>query len=777
MVESQHGLVKLTPPSRCTSIETPIPLKSIFQVALAGTILIVAASLSAASVQAQERTQSTLKLERLSGPVDLDGMSNEPAWEQIKPLEMVMYEPVSGGQMTEKTEIRVAYDDSYLYIAGRMYDSDPLGIRANTLYRDRYSGDDTFAIVLDTFNDNENALWFFTSPTGVRFDMSVSSDANGSGGGSSFGGGAVNNSWNTFWDVKTVQNGDGWFAEMRIPYSSLGFQVIDDKVEMGMISYRYIARKGERHIFPAIPPNWSMGFAKPSQAQSIELDGVQSQRPVYVTPYISGGGSAFNQLNDAESAYVSGSEFQREVGLDLKYAITNNLTLDATVNTDFAQVEADDQQVNLTRFSLFFPEKRQFFQERSSLFDFSTGRRDRLFHSRNIGTSDGETVRILGGGRMVGRIGVWDLGVINMQTEASTALPAENFGVVRLRRQVVNDQSFAGGMFTSRIGRDGSYNLAYGLDGTFKVGKDDYIEAKWAQTFEDDILDDRGFDAFQSGFFTGGYYRRTDIGWSFKHSLAFSGADYAPGSGFVSRTDYSTFSTDFQYGWVSPEASALRKHDGSVFGNMYIRNGDGSVESARFGGSWDFDFKSSASARVSLNTMVEDLTEDLEFPQDLTVPRGKYSFVEWQGSYNIADGSLFRGRISSNVGTFYDGWRLQLGYSPTWNVNRFVELSGSFDFTHLEFPDRNQKANIHLIGIKTQMGLNTKISLNSLIQYNTASNLIASNVRFRYNFAEGSDLWLVYTDDLNTERNREPLALPVSNIRTVLLKYTHTFGF
>jgi len=255
-------------------------------------------------------------------------------------------------------------------------------------------------------------------------------------------------------------------------------------------------------------------------------------------------------------------------------------------------------------------------------------------------------------------------------------------------------------MFTSRVGGDGSYNFAYGLDGTFKIGPDDYVEAKWAQTFEDEILDDRGLDVFQSGFFTGGYYRRTDVGLSFKHSLTFAGADYAPGSGFVSRNDYSSISTDFQYGWISPESSSLRKHDGSVYGNVYLRNGDGSIESARFGGSWDFDFKSSASARTSFNTMVEDLTEDLSFPKDLTVPKGRYTFVEWQSRYSIADGNLFRGGFSSSIGTFYDGWRFQAEYSPTWNVNRFLELTGSFNFTHLEFPDRNQKANIHLISVR-----------------------------------------------------------------------------
>jgi len=289
-------------------------------------------------------------------------------------------------------------------------------------------------------------------------------------------------------------------------------------------------------------------------------------------------------------------------------------------------------------------------------------------------------------------------------------------------------------------------------------------------------LDDRGFNLVQTGFFSADYNRRNDIGLSFRSGLAFAGADYLPGSGFISRNDYTSGSFDVQYGWLSKEEAKLKKHDGSIYGNVYVRNKDSSLESVRAGGSWDWSFKSGASARSSFNVMVEDLTEDLNFPLELTVPKGQYTFVEWQSSYNVGNGNLFRGRVSASAGTFYDGWRLEFKYDPTWNMNKYVELGGSVEITHLEFPDRNQAANIQLIGLKAQIGLNTKISLNSLVQYNTAANIIASNVRFRYNFAEGNDLWLVYTENLNTDRQREPLALPVSSIRTILLKYTYTFG-
>jgi len=382
----------------------------------------------------------------------------------------------------------------------------------------------------------------------------------------------------------------------------------------------------------------------------------------------------------------------------------------------------------------------------------------------------------LGGARMVGRVGVWDLGIIDMQTESSGDLPSENFGVVRMRRQVVNDQSYAVGMFTSRLGGDGSYNLAYGVDGSFKVGADDYLETKWAQTFDQALIDTRGFNPIQTGLLSVDYSRLNDIGLSYKSAVIFAGADYAPGSGYVTRTNYTYMNIDFQYGWLSPEKAALRKHDGSVWGNVYLRNDDGSIQSVLAGGSWDFAFKSSASARTSLNLIVEDLTAALSFPKGLTVPVGRHSYVEWQSSYSVAGGSLFRGRVSTTVGTFYDGWELKGDYSPTWNINKHLELAGSISVTHLEFPDRNQQANIQLIGLRAQIGFTTQVSINTFVQYNTASDRVASNVRFRYNFAEGNDLWLVYTENLNTNRQSDPLELPVSSNRTVLLKCTYTFG-
>jgi len=423
--------------------------------------------------------KTPINIQRISSEVTLDGVPDESAWQQIQPFPMTVYQPVYGGEMSNKTVIKVAYDDEYLYVAGELYDSNPNGIVANTLYRDRYSGDETFAIILDSYNDNENAKWFFVTPTGVRVDQQVSNDSEGSN--------SFNRDWNTYWNASTEITDEGWFAEIRIPFSSLGFQEVNDEVIMGLITYRWDASRAERHIFPDIAPEWSRGFTKPTQAQKVLFTGIEYQKPFYVTPYLLGGFSQSNFQNTDGNAYQTETDYVTEAGLDIKYPITGNMNLDITLNTDFAQVEADEAQVNLSRTPLFFPEKRQFFQERSDIFDFNLGGNNALFYSRRIGLEQGQQVRILGGARLAGRTGKWDIGILNMQTDQldDIDLPSENFGIYRAKRNVINQNSHAGTMVTNRLGGDGSYNVGTGFDLLYNFTGNHYLDFKTATTFDD----------------------------------------------------------------------------------------------------------------------------------------------------------------------------------------------------------------------------------------------------------------------------------------------------
>jgi hypothetical protein len=276
--------------------------------------------------------QEALPLPRLSGPVVVDGRVDEPAWEGVPVLPMTVITPQYRAEPTERTEVRVAYDDTYLYMSGRLYDSEPSSVRANSLYRDAHAGDDLLCIAMDTYYDRQTAAWFCVNPVGSRIDQTLRND------GESTAGRPLNLDWNTYWDAEALRDEHGWSAEMRIPFTSLGFQDVDGRVVMGLEVYRYIGRKAERHMFPDIPP--SAGYiVKPSRMRTVVLEGVHRRQPVYVTPYGLGGWERNTLLDDAGTGYDVARDYTAEAGLDVRYSPAANLSLDLSVNTDFAQVE------------------------------------------------------------------------------------------------------------------------------------------------------------------------------------------------------------------------------------------------------------------------------------------------------------------------------------------------------------------------------------------------------------------------------------------------------
>jgi hypothetical protein len=708
-------------------------------------------------------------ISRLYGSVKLDGLSEEQAWEEIKPLPVVMHSPNFLDKPTERTEILVAYDDDYLYVAGRLYDKEPSKIQCTSKKRDDMKpNNDWFGIVIDTFNDKENALVFFTTPSGLRLDMTVFNDAQGEE--------PFNTDWNTFWDVATERNKDGWFVEMRIPLSSLQYQDKDGSCVMGLISWRWIARKNESIVFPAISPNWGMlSLFKPSQAQEVVFQDIYKKKPLYIAPYLLGGFGHSYELNEAETAYERTDDPTHEPGLDIKYGLTSNLTLDVTLNTDFAQVEADDEQVNLTRFSLFFPEKRLFFQERSSTFDFNLGGENSLFYSRRIGIYEGKSVRIYGGARLVGRVGRWDLGFLNMQTAEVEDLPSENFGVFRVRRQVFNPYSYVGGIITTRIGVDDTYNIAYGLDGIFRLFGNDYLSFKWAQTFEKGQENNlSSLDQARMGL---SWERRILKGLGYDFSFSRVGPTFNPGIGFQMRDNYTRFGDRMLYGWRPGEKSSLLRHHVFLDGFLLLESTSGSTESAEIGPGWEFETKSGAFGNFMFKMFLEDVPEEFSLSDDAEVPVGKYSFYGLNATYITPMTRLFFTENKLDVGTFYDGWRVSLSVSPWWSISSSLELSGMYQFNRVVFPDRNQQFTAHIARLRVLAMLSIKFSATAFIQYNSANNTVIANIRIRYNPREGNDFYLVYNEGLNTNRYRESPIPPFTGNRAVMIKYTYTFNF
>ena len=449
----------------------------------------------------------------LQQPITLDGNPEEQGWQAVSPLPMTMYAPVHRGTASEATDIRIAHDSDYLYASGIFYESDPRNIRANSLFRDRWSGDDVFVLFVDSFNDNRTVRRFTVTPAGTRIDELIGDD-----------GADRNLDWNAPWDVVTVRRADGWSFEMRIPFASLRFQDSPEGVVMGITVSRFLASRAERVVFPDIDPQ--SRFDRPSETHDFLLRGIKSARPLYVTPYSV---ATTSRIAGSTSSDPIESESSIEAGMDIKYALSDRAFVDLSVNTDFAQVEADDQQVNLTRFPLFYPEKRQFFQERSDLFTVAFSNGGRVFHSRRIGLSaDRRPVRILGGARFVGRLGEWDVGVLDMQSADTDDSFGENFGVLRAMRRVINPNSRVGAVLTTRA-RDGEVDVTSGVDGQFNLAGNTYFTGRYAATSNHDEAG--GLSLLDRGIAEVAIEQRVQRGLTWWAKLVRAGSGYDPKAG------------------------------------------------------------------------------------------------------------------------------------------------------------------------------------------------------------------------------------------------------
>ena len=719
-------------------------------------VLVVLASPSVAQ-------ETPLELTRLSGPITLDGRPDESAWEQIPPLPLTMYTPIFRGQPTQRTEIRVAFDDEYFYAAGWFYDTNPHDIRINSLYRDRWNGDDAFAIYIDAFNDNQNAKWFGTTAAGMRFDQLVSDD-----------GATLNPNWDGFWNAATTVTPEGWFAEVRIPFSSLGFQVgADGRAVMGLTVTRLVSRLDERVTFPEIDPKFP--FRRPSVARDVSIAGVRTRTPLYLTPYVLGG---IDQTPGPVTDRPRPMDTTKEVGADARYALSGGLTLDLTVNTDFAQVEADDQQVALDRFPLFYPERRRFFQEGSGIFDFITAGGARLFHSRRIGlTPDFQPVRILGGARIVGRAGPWDVGALEMQTASEGQLPGENFGVARFRRSVFNPNSTAGMMVTSYYS-NGRSSVGVGGDTSLRVKGDDYVTLKWAGTWDDTA--NTSADIASRSLFDARWERRTGRGLAYTWQFSRAGAAYDPELGFLPRRDFTTANVVANWYRFTDDHPIFKRVWPGALAFSTFRNADGALESGQYAVWIQWETKAGGGGWVEPKVFREDVLEPFTIGGAVHIPAGRYQFADLQIQYAMPSGDKLRTDIDFRAGTYFDGRRVQAIVTPTWNVSRHLELGADYQLTMLRFDVRNESANIHLARVRIRTALNARAFGNGFVQYNSTTGRVDFNVRLRYAMSEGTDLWLVYNEGLDAERELDPRGRregPISLSRAVILKYTYTFSF
>ncbi len=699
--------------------------------------------------------------------IQINGKLEEPVWNSLLPIDgWHQLTPNEGESPSEKTEMRIFHDGNAVYIGARLYTENISTVMTRRLERDSFTPDqDAIAVILDTLKDKRTAFGFIVTAAGVRTDIAIFEDAE-------MGDTPWNTDWNAFWDASTHLDSGGWSAEIRIPFSSLRFKSRDGQAEMGMILWRYIAQNVEYDIFPAIPNNWNLSAYKPSQAQSIEIEGITEKHPLYIRPYALGGLEQENILPPLQTAYELDSRRKGSFGLDLKYNLTSNHVLDATLNPDFAQVEADDERINLTRFSLFFPEKRPFFQERADLFEvrIPVGGQ-KLFHSRTIGIREGRTVPIIGGIRLTGRTGNWHIGFLEMQTARTKIekewIPSENVGVLRLKREIKNDGSFFGGMLTSRTDFEGRYNIVSALDADVSLAAPHaYVKLRLAQSAQP-------ASPFKKSLFGAlTLESRMRRGFSYALVARHIGRDFYPGLGYLSRRNVNLLYNRLEYIWFPDTSSFIQNHG---FQNKMIgiwNSESGQFETFENNLLWEALFRSGIRVNANLKIMEENLIRSF-FLGDMEIKPSRYRFSYAEAQFFSSSGAPFQIGIKGTAGGYFNGrqWGSEQSISWTFSSHLTLGLDNIFSIAAIG----EQKYRPHVARLRVNTAFNQELSVRALVQYSRDLKRLSSNLRIRYNPSEGVDVFFVYNEGLFTERKNAFPPLPLSQGRSVLIKLNYTF--
>lgn len=712
-----------------------------------------------------------LVIKPLQGEITLDGKPDEPAWQQIAAFNYIMFRP-DWGKPNSSTKLKVTFDDRFLYVGAILRDSAAAPVVSRNLVRDGWNGDDWFTFHIDAAFSKQNAAVFSIYPSGSRYDMVVSNDA------VELGSSTFNNTYDMLWEGKTHLLDDGWSLEMKIPLSNLRLREVRGKVYSAISSARTINARNELYVFPAMPQEVNSAIMKPSIKRPVVFEGLETKKQLLVTPYLLAGNDRSQQLNLDQSAYEKNNTFTREVGLDVRYGLSSNITLDLTLNTDFAQVEADDQQINLSRFSLFFPEKRRFFQEQAGLYEVGLGGNSQLFYSRNIGIFQGNLAPIIGGARVNGQLDQWELGALSIQTQKTTAndteVPSENFSVARLRHKVLNNRSFIGLMATHRS-RSGYNNSAFAADAFLNVKGETYLVSSLAYSADAENA--------ASGFlnhirFASELRKRVSEGWFYSLNYNYSGEHFNPGMGFLNRQNFHNSFVQLQHGRYNQAGKGNFQYVKWTLltSDNYWAASTGKFETWYNFTGWEATNFRGDSFDVSHVRELQQLEQPLQFSEKLVVPAGRYFFHYAFLGYYPAAQRRFGHWVRMEAGSFYGGRRLAITYSPGFNLSENINLSASWRANYIDLSGIGSgKEWLHVGRIKLEAALNLHLSGSFTWQYNSNSKTFFNNARLRYNFRDGHDLYLVYNENFNTELERESPILPRSGQQVFLLKYIYTF--
>ncbi len=726
----------------------------------------------------REDGQATVRAIKLGAPLKVDGVLDEEVYAREKPFGgLIQVAPNYGEPQTERSDVWVLYDDTHIYLSCRCWDSaPPAEWIVNELRRDTNGlrQNDHFGAMFDTFYDRRSGFGFYTNPLGARADYSVVDE------------GSSNTDWNPVWTSKTGRFDGGWTVEMAIPLKSIRYRAGPDQV-WGIQLRRSVRRKNEWAYLTPVPQS----LAGPQALNRVSAGGtlVGLDLPpaglnLELKPYV-----VSRVTTDRLRTPPLSNDFGAEFGGDAKYSITPNLTADFTVNTDFAQVEIDEQQVNLTRFSLFFPEKRDFFLEGRGVFDFARGGvgavpgvntsdTPYLFYSRRIGLNAGRVIPIDAGGRLTGKVGPYALGILNIQTadEAVSNTEATNFTVVRLKRDVLR-RSAIGVIATNRSesALGAGSNQAYGVDGAFGLSQDINVGVYWARTATTDL---DGDDQSYEGRFD---YSADRYGARAEHLSV--GANFNPEVGFTRRRDFNRSFGELRFSPRPQSIRSVRKFTWSGSGE-YIENGAGVVDARVWKGHFATEFESSDEFSLDVTRNYERLA--LPFTpagSPVAIAPGGYTYSDVNASYTFGAHRRISGTIGVRAGEYYDGSIRSLTVGPgsfapgRVSVNTHLSIEPTFSISRIALP--NATYTTRLARARVDYGFTPLMFASGLLQYNSADRAFSTNLRFRWEYAPGSELFLVYTDERDTTDDGvtpQPAVRGLKN-RAFVLKLNRLFRF
>lgn len=689
----------------------------------------------------------------------LDGrVLGDSAWTTLTPASgFWQVQPDDRKPATQKTEVYVGFSDDALYIGVVAYDDDPGAIIVTDSRRDSSLSDtDSFQVVLDGLRDGQNGFVFGTNPAGIEYDGQVTRE--GAGGVLGSGSGGFNLNWDASWDVATEISEIGWTAEMRIPFRSLRYG--RDEVQTWGINFQRNIRRNNEISYWA-PLSRQRNLYRVSEAGSVTGIALPAQRNLKLTPYVLGSNSSGGEL--------AATENESEVGFDLKYSITPSLTLDATYNTDFAQVETDEQQVNLDRFSLFFPEKRPFFLENAGQFAVGDAEAVEMFFSRRIGIGDdGDQLPIDGGIRVSGKIGnSTNVGFLHMSSEAVAGIaPGNKFTVARLNQELPG-RSAIGFIFVNRDG-DGSRlvapgmdeNQTYAIDGRWGIGENLSLSAWAAQTSTP------GLNGRDEAFGAKAIYDSAT--WAYRFEYGQVGADFNPEVGFLSRSDYRR-ARAFLMRRVRPE---------DMWGLLEIRphlsyaafwNFDGFQETGRLHNDIHWEFRNGYEIHTGVDLTREGVTEAFDIVDGVTIQPGTYDHTEASIVFHTNRAAPLSLTLRTTVGGRFGGDRISLSPTLRYRIGETFSSELSYRYNDFDLPVPGGQFQANLARLRLSYSFTPKILLQALVQYNELDDILGTNLRFSWLQSANAGLFLVY----NEVDERGIGGLPAG--REIILKYSHIF--